>query len=551
MAIIGNQVPPPAPLPPNHKPRVVVKFRPEAGRPFARAAGEEVAQGAGAAGAELVAAYPGLTFTPYFANLGEAALRDFANRAPQAERAPAGGAPFASYFAVEPPAGAAPDEVARAINQLPDVEIAYVEGGPTPPPVDPSDDPRNPNQGYLDAAPGGIDARWAWGQVDGKGVGFVDLERGWTLDHEDLAGAGIALISGQSLDYHGHGTAVLGEVVGVDNTLGGVGIAPGAETRVVGQWRDDGTYNTAEAILSAAAAMKPGDVLLLEAQTTYPTAAGFVPVEVEDAVFDAIQFATSQGIVVVEAGANGAVDLDEFQDVLGRQVLNRKSRDFRDSGAILVGAGSSAAPHARLGFSNFGSRIDCFAWGENIDTSGDGWTGTDPTAYTSSFGGTSGASPIVTGAALLLQCLRDQKGEARHTPQELRDLLSDPARNTASADPAADRIGVMPDLRGIVEGRKPDLEIDPSRWLAVAWILFGVAQDGGGVIVKPGGGPEPVDPMGPWGPLRLAPAKRDLLVGLAVTELGTLVADRASRSDLDRTGLAIIERAARELGAKV
>ncbi|HYH45008.1 MAG TPA: S8 family peptidase, partial [Thermoanaerobaculia bacterium] len=494
MAIIGNQVPPPSPLPPNFRRRVVVKFRPEAERAFARAEGDEIAQGAGAAGAELVAAFPGLTFEPYFANLGESTLRGFANRGSEAEGAGAA-ARFTSYFAVQPPGDTPPEEVAKAIAQLPDVEAAYVEGGPTPPPgrsarsaiappVDPSDDPRNPNQGYLDAAPAGIDARWAWSRVAGSGITFVDLEQGWDLAHEDLVRAGISIISGLDQDYPGYGTAVLGEVVGVDNTVGGVGIAPAVSARVVSQWRENGTYNTAEAILSAVDAMKAGDVLLLEAQTSYPTATGFVPVEVELAVFDAIQFATSQGIVVVEAGANGSVDLDEFQDLDGKQILNRGSRDFRDSGAILVGAASAAAPHERLGFSNFGSRVDCFAWGESIDTCGDGWQGRDPQAYTSFFGGTSGASPIVTGAALLVQSWNVAEGKERLSPKALRELLSDPSLNTAS-DPKADRIGVMPDLRAIIEGKKPEpepeLEFDPNRWKAVQWILFGVAEDGGGV----------------------------------------------------------------------
>jgi len=275
-----------------------------------------------------------------------------------------------------------------------------------------SDDPRSSNQGYLDAAPHGIDARWAWGTTDGFGVGFVDLERGWTLNHEDLSGAAISLISGLNADYHGHGTAVLGEVAGVDNALGGVGIAPRASARVVSQWRSASNYNTAEAIASAVAAMHAGDVLLIEAQTPHPNASGFVPVEVEDAVFDAIRAAVDDGIVVVEAGANGAVDLDAFTDSAGRRIFDRSSPDFRDSGAILVGAASSTAPHTRLSFSNFGSRVDCHAWGQGIDTCGDGWMGTSTTAYTTGFGGTSGASPIVTGAALLLQSF----GRARGTP---------------------------------------------------------------------------------------------------------------------------------------
>ena len=141
------------------------------------------------------------------------------------------------------------------------------------------------------------------------GIGFVDLERGWTLNDEDLSGAGITLISGINQDYQGHGTAVLGEVVAVDNTRGGIGIAPRARARVVSQWRTSTSYSTAAAIASAVAVMSRGDVLLLEAQTTVGTQVK-IPVETEQAAYDAIVAAVAAGIVVVEAAGNGGLDLD-------------------------------------------------------------------------------------------------------------------------------------------------------------------------------------------------------------------------------------------------
>lgn len=323
---------------------------------------------------------------------------------------------FDGYAAITVRDEASAAELAKELDARDDVETAYVEGGPTPPPVNAGDDPRSGNQGYLDAAPGGIDARWAWGATDGAGIGFVDLEQGWTLNHEDLAAAGITIISGVSQAYHGHGTAVLGEVVSVDNTKGGVGIAPAASARVVSQYRTSTSYSTAAAIISAADAMSPGDVLLLEAQTTAAgSSTSYLPVEVEQAVFDAIRDAVDAGIVVVEAAGNGGNDLDDWTDASGRHLLKPGDDDFRDSGAIMVGAASSAAPHSRLSFSNHGSRVDCYAWGQNVDTTGDGWTGTSTTAYTGSFGGTSGASPIVTGAAVLLQSWRKARKGSRST----------------------------------------------------------------------------------------------------------------------------------------
>jgi len=477
--MISDRSPPAEPLPADYRRRVVVKFRPGVSLPYSAAAADTLAeQQDGREWSALAAAYPGVALVPYFSSLPEAAVRDLDQRAPGTGKAATG---FASYYAIETPAGAEPQRVAETVAAWPDVETAYVEAGPVPPPVNASDDPRNASQGYLDPAPAGIDARWAWLQTDGSAIGFVDLERGWTLNHEDLAAAGISIISGVSTDYHGHGTAVLGEVAAVDNTIGGVGIAPAVTARVVSQWRPGGSYNTAEAILSAVGVMAAGDVLLLEAQTSYPTAAGYVPVEVEQAVFDAIQYATSQGVVVVEAGGNGSVDLDAFQTSGGKRILNRGSPDFRDSGAIMVGAASSAAPHTRLGFSNFGSRIDCFAWGQNIDTTGDGWTGTATNTYTTSFGGTSGASPIITGAALLMQSWSVARGAGRYSPADLRTLLSNPALNTASANPAADRVGVMPDLRALITKGKRS----PWWWgyvFAWAWLILV-----GGLLITPGG----------------------------------------------------------------
>lgn len=278
MAIIADQVPPSAELPPDFKRRVVVKFRSDIQLPYSTAAAGELAKLAGREWSDLTTTYPGLTLIPYFSTTEESTLRGLMQRSPRVESAPLP-PNFTLYYAIECPGGVEPENVARAVGTWPSVETAYVEGGPTPPPLNPSDDPRNTNQGYLDAAPPGINARWAWGRVDGSGVGFVDLEQGWTLNHEDLAAANVTIISGVSQAYHGHGTAVLGEVVAVDNTLGGVGIAPGATARVVSQWRTAATYNTAEAILSAVGAMSYGDVLLLEAQTTYSTASGYVPVE--------------------------------------------------------------------------------------------------------------------------------------------------------------------------------------------------------------------------------------------------------------------------------
>lgn len=439
-----------------YRPRVIIKLQdylePEAEGGKLRDAGPWDA---------LARAFPGIRARRLFQDLPTEKLRALTQKAVDTD--PAYRPPnLRAYYAVDCPVGVQPDALVQQLAAWPNVQTAYVEGGPTPPPlVNPADDPRSVNQGYLDPAPDGIDAEYAWGLAGGDGVGqgFVDLEQGWTLNHEDLVAAGITLISGVSNAYHGHGTAVLGEVRAEDNTLGCVGISPRANTRVVSQWRTTSTYSTAEAIMSAVSVMSFGQVLLLEAQTS-TGGFSFIPVEVEPAVRDAIRLGSALGIIVVEAAGNGGNDLDTVTDGSGRFVFNRAHADFRESGAIMVGAASSTAPHTRLGFSNFGSRIDCYGWGQGINTTGDGWTGNLTTSYTTSFGGTSGASPIISGAALAVQGILSSSAGQRLSPGQMRALLSNPANGTSSANPPVDRIGVMPNLRAIIDtvlGVTPDV----------------------------------------------------------------------------------------------
>ncbi|WP_223620026.1 S8 family peptidase [Lysobacter sp. ESA13C] len=357
--------------------------------------------------------------------------------------------------------------VAR-LRRLAEIADAYRELEVTEP-VNDADDPYCAGQDYLDAAPTGIDARWAWTQANGTGggIGVVDLEQGWFLGHEDLVGHAPSLIFGDNRDgvstYKGnHGTAVLGEIAGIDNTLGVVGIAPDVGSVRVTSHYDAGTdtnLHVADAIVAALPSMAVGDVLLLEVQR-----GGAILTEVDNADFDAIRLASALGVIVVEAAGNGSNDLDAYTDGGGFQVFNRASADFRDSGAIVVGAALSPLPHNRAGFSSFGSRVDCYAWGENVTTCAygdlDNGGGDDNRTYTAGFNGTSSASPIVTGAALVTQGMYAATTGTRLSPGQMRSLLSDPAINTPQGGGVAGAIGVMPDLRAIIEdtlGLVPDV----------------------------------------------------------------------------------------------
>ncbi|PES02059.1 hypothetical protein CN488_30750, partial [Bacillus anthracis] len=104
---------------------------------------------------------------------------------------------------------------------------------------------------------------------------------------------------------------------------------PKATPKVISQIRNDGSYNTADAVLYAVNKLHSGDVLLLEAQTNYEGYAPTIwfPVELQPGVFDAIRAGIDKGITIIEAGGNGAQDLDHFTDITGKQILNRNCPD--------------------------------------------------------------------------------------------------------------------------------------------------------------------------------------------------------------------------------
>ena len=132
------------------------------------------------------------------------------------------------------------------------------------------------------------------------------------------------------------------------------------------------------------------------------------PVEVHTANFDVIRLGTALGVIIIEAAANGSIyfnlssDLDQFV-LNGKRIFNRWDPDFRDSGAIMVAGASARVPHARIFNSNYGSRIDCYAWGESVYTAGNFPNSSNGAVdrYTNEFCGTSSAAAIIAGVGIL------------------------------------------------------------------------------------------------------------------------------------------------------
>ncbi len=382
------------------------------------------------------------------------------------------------------------EEAAQILLEQDAVEGAYVAPGaepavwheseaeaPAEPPVTTPD--FTARQIYLDAAPAGIDARYAWTVPGGSGqnVRIIDIEGGWRFTHEDLRqnwGGVIAGTPSTDLGWRNHGTAVIGEFGGDRNSFGVTGICPDANTRAISIF---GGIGAAGAITRAADALRAGDIILIELHRPGPRfdyaarndQRGYIAMEWWPDVFAAIRYAVGRGVIVVEAAGNGAEDFDDAlydQRPVGfpatwRNPLNPANPS---SEAVVVGAGAPppgthgrnhGVDRSRLGFSNYGARVDTQGWGREVTTTGYGdlqGGSNEDLWYTDTFSGTSSASPIVVGALGCVQGARRAAGQGLLTsPQAIALLRStgSPQQDTPGR-PRTQRIGNRPNLRQMI-----------------------------------------------------------------------------------------------------
>lgn len=371
------------------------------------------------------------------------------------------------WFIVEVPDESDATTVIDGLNALSGVEIAYPEPLPQPPPVTPNFEPQ---QLYRDPAPTGADANYAATVPGGTGanVKIIDIEYSWNENHEDLAAAVGGLVpNGTPCDFfndNNHGTAVLGELIGTSNGFGVTGMVPDAAVGMTNAGRLEGgicRYRLAEAINVAHGNLVDGDLILLEQQTAGPDPTctnmggsqnGLVAVEWVQSYYDAIVAAVSDGIIVVEAAGNGSCNFDNA--IYG----NPFPAGRPDSGAIIVGAGyapgSGPGGRARLGFSGHGTRVDVQGYGNNVVTTGYGGLQGGPVNewYTSTFGGTSGASPIVTGAAAVLSSVAQQNGGLITSQQARATLKATGTPQNFGPGALTGNIGPLVDIQAALGG---------------------------------------------------------------------------------------------------
>jgi Subtilase family len=362
---------------------------------------------------------------------------------------------------------------------------------PAAEPAPPATTDFTPRQEYLNAAPGGIDARFAWTVKGGGGSGvhIIDIEGAWRFSHEDLLQNQGGVVGGTQspvINWRNHGTAVVGEFGGDRNGLGITGICPDANIRAISIFGNTPGWGSAAAIRQAADMLGQGDILLIELHFPGPKfnfqerndQLGYIAAEWWPDNMAAIQYAISRGVIVVEAGGNGAENLDApIYDInpspphgpFPASWRNPFRRNPIDTGAIVIGAGAPppgthgnnfGPDRSRLGFSNYGALFDAQGWGREVTTCGYGdlqGGANEDLWYTDRFSGTSSASPIVVGALSCVQGALRAAGKPALTPARARNLL----RSTGSPQqdgpngPRTQRIGNRPDLRQIIKSLIP------------------------------------------------------------------------------------------------
>lgn len=421
------------------------------------------------------------------------------------------------YYRADVPDDGQLDALAAALNDEPIVAGAYVKPPaelpdrddyalntqlPCPLEVPLTTPDFTERQGYLGAAPGGVEARYAWELPGGRGanVRIVDIEGAWHFSHEDLRQNQGGVVGGATLpDRHwrNHGTAVLGAFSGDGNSVGITGICPDANIRAVSIFGDG--MGSAAAIRKAASMLSPGDIILIELHRAGPSQvpppvgqSGYIPVEWWADDFAAIREATGNGILVVEAAGNGGENLDAaiydsplpgFPPTWSNPFKRGRDPSAPDSGAILVGAGAPppgthgrnvhGPDRSRLEFSNYGSCVDAQGWGREVTSTGYGdlqGGSCEDYWYTDQFSGTSSAAPIVVGVLACLQGILRERGAPLLTPATARKLLRScgSLQRDAPGRPATQRIGTRPNLRELLAKLLPQAAITRAHKLPSA-----------------------------------------------------------------------------------
>jgi hypothetical protein len=345
-------------------------------------------------------------------------------------------------------------------------------------------------QGYLysNEIHGGLNAEAAWSRgITGDGVTIFSCDMGLNFSHDELdlspesyvnyyvqggnsiyqpsCAPGFPHVFPDCNDLIAHGTATTGIMMAKDDGGGVTGFAPSNELTFVHvpsadinmlHILTDGLFDSR---FPTTLDMEPGSILAIIVGGDGPDGLGTYTALLDPLTFAVVRDATAMGVTVVVGSANGNIDLGNAGFYVSHPYFENLMRN--DSGAIIVGA-SMGESKQRHPLSNCGSPVDVFAWGNGVVTTSYPnvsphyeqayiWQGNNPPAlassinnyYTDSFGGTSAATPMIVGAAALLQSyVKRELGQGKFfMPAKMKELL---VNSGVSQEGGGCSIGVQP-----------------------------------------------------------------------------------------------------------
>lgn len=327
----------------------------------------------------------------------------------------------------------------------------------------PADDPRRGGQWYLDVI--GIDAAWA-SSVGDPSVVIGVVDNGCETAHPDLAAnmlEGLDLVDNDDDPNpapganNEHGTACAGIIAAEgDNGIGIAGVCPTCKLRCVRLLPDDGSLVALSADINAFAAQLEWGVAV--SSNSWGFVDRFpVPVLLRMAIEDLItKGREGRGAVVVFAAGN------DHREIFGDEL-------YGIPGLVTVGAINAFDEAAQ--FSNYGAVVDMVAPTGSLTTDTTGAAGAGDGDYTSLFGGTSAACPVVAGVAGLLAAAAPEKSGAELADALVRSVRPAPFAVPDEAghddqygfgivDPAAALALVMPTVEPVEP--EPEVEANPE-----------------------------------------------------------------------------------------
>lgn len=298
----------------------------------------------------------------------------------------------------------------------------------------------------------------AWENIEemglnpGQGVKIGVIDDAFDLHHPDMEGKyliGYDLGDGDNYPYaddnEPHGTCVTGVIAAVkDNGLGVSGVCPDC---VIVPVRASDKLGTLENMLKAFNYLLDRGVHVIS--NSWGPSDGSGAVLLPEPLAELFEYAKTQerdglGVTIVFASGNGNEDISDPE-----------SLDGYASSEFVLAVGAVNADGVRSAYSDFGEDLDIVSPSSDIDSGyvwdpyaidnyrhgiwtidARSWYGYSQMDYTASFGGTSSATPLVSGVVGLLISIYPEI-----TTDEIREILTQSADKVSQVDADYDENG--------------------------------------------------------------------------------------------------------------